>query len=135
MRRTDSLTLSWSKPAAGSGSIVSYTVQARYSDKETSDGWTTIGTTTNTELKTTPSEYGFVAIKPRGVLEYRVNAKNSYGVNSDYAAANVSIRGGTVSLKSEGQWQPDCQMYIKVGGIWKEADDLYVKVNGSWRQQ
>lgn len=135
MRRADKLTLRWSAPAAGSGSVSAYEVSARYYNGTSWTGSTVLGTVTTLSFATTPSAYGWCQVKPRGILEFSVRAKNSYGVWSGSAAVRVTVRGGLAAFKTGGAWKNDCQVWIKINGSWKEADVLLVKTGGSWKEQ
>lgn len=135
MRRNDTITLSWTAPSAGSGSISGYIVNVRYHDGSGWSDWILNDSTTSPPFTTTPSRYKDFEVAPRGRLQYSVKAQNSYGLQSPEATAEVLIKGGLAAIKVGGAWKNDGQAFVKVNDAWKEADAVYIKTNGTWKEQ
>ena len=107
----------------------------RYHNGSSWSGWNVLAAAVQgTSYATTPSDYSFFTVRPRGQLEYRVRAQNSYGLYSDFSTFSVTIKGGLAYLKVNDVLKPDCQVYIKVGGVWKESDELFVKTANSYKE-
>lgn len=135
MRRTQPLSLTWGASSAQDGTLSGYEISVRYHNGSSWSGWDVLAAAVQgTSYTTTPSDYSFFTMRPRGQLEYRVRAQNSYGLYSDFSTFSVIIKGGLAYLKVNDVWKPDCQVYIKVGGVWKESDELFVKTANSYKE-
>ena len=135
MRRTDTLTLSWSPPQSGAAAISKYEISVRYRLGSVWTGWYSIGQTSDTSLKTTPAQYTFFAPAAKGELQYQIIAVNGYGNRSAAAYASSAVRGGTAAVKIDGKWQEDCLAYLKIESVWKEADGIFIKAGSVWKSQ
>ena len=130
MGRRDTVTLAWSAPSAGSGSLAGYSLAVQYNG----GGWISLGKISGTSYSTAPHTYAGISLRSGGVLRFRVQAKNSYGVLSDPAYVSVTVRGGSFFFKRGGSWDDKGTLYIKVNGSWRETDNICIKISGSWRQ-
>lgn len=130
MGRRDTVTLAWSAPSAGSGSLAGYSLAVQYNG----GGWISLGNVSGTSYSTAPHTYAGISLRSGGVLRFRVQAKNSYGVLSDPAYVSVTVRGGSFFFKRGGSWDDKGTLYIKVNGSWRETDNICIKISGSWRQ-
>jgi len=132
IKKTQTVTINWTKGVGGSGSITSYGLSFRRFNKDTGiwSNWTT--NININALKYVWSPFVTYPTLDNGdMLQSRVSTKNNWGISSSYVVSTyLNVKGNIIRIGVNTNWY-EGMVYVGKNTNWYEGT-AYVGKNGNW---